>query len=138
MRRLLSLVVLALLVLPAWDAASAASRHLELWSRLRARGRVPPDSGWDREFRALLPYLPSAQPVGLVQVFPGSNTATRERHYYFLQYALAPRLVLPGAEQEFVVVQGSAADAAGAVDAATFTLIRRFGDDFALYRRTMR
>jgi len=137
-RRLLTLISLALLVLPARDVASAASRNYELWSRMRARGRVPPDSGWDREYRALLSYLPESQPIALVQAFPGSNTATRERHYYFLQYALSPRLVLPGADQEFVVVQGAPAPAAAAVDPARLTLIRRFGDDFALYRRTAR
>ena len=138
MRRLLLLLSLALLALPAKDAASAASRNYELWSRMRARGRTAPDSGWDREYRALLPYLPAADPIGLIQAMPGSSTATRERHYYFLQYALAPLLVLPGADQEFVVVQGTAADAAASVDPALFSLIRRFGDDFALYRRIAR
>ena len=138
MRRLLSLIPLALLLLPIADAATAASRNNDLWSRMRARGRVPPDSGWDREYRALLPYLPAAQPIGLVQALPGANTATRERHYYFLQYAISPRLVTPGADQEFVVVQGGAADAAAAVDPVVFLLVRRFGDDFALYRRIAR
>ena len=138
MRRLLALLSLALLALPARDAASAASRNYDLWSRMKARGRVAPDSGWDREYRALLPYLPASQPIGLIQAFPGSTIATRERHYYFLQYALSPKLVLPGADQEFVVVQGAPAHAATAIDPATFTLIRRFGDDFALYRRTGR
>jgi hypothetical protein len=135
-RRLFTLIALALLALPIRDAAAAASRNYDLWSRMRARGRVAPDSGWDREYRALLPYLPASQPIGLVQAFPGANTATRERHYYVLQYALAPRLIRPGVDQEFVVVQGAAENAATALDAATFTLIRRFGDDFALYRRT--
>jgi hypothetical protein len=137
-RRLLTLLSLALLALPAGDAASAASRNYELWARMRARGRVPPDSGWDREYRALMPYLPASESIGLVQAFPGSSTATRERHYYFLQYSLAPRLVMPGVDHEFVVVQGAPADAAAAIDAAAFTLVRRFGEDFALYRRTTR
>ena len=137
MRRLLTLISLALLALPAKDAWSAASRNYDLWSRMRARGRVAPDSGWDREYRALLPYLPATDPIGLVQALPGS-IATRERHYYFLQYALAPRLVRPGADQEFVVVQGTPANAAASVDPAVLTLIRRSGDDFALYRRIAR
>ena len=137
MRRIFTIVSLALLGLSAWDAVSAASRNRELWTRLRTRGRVPPDTGWDREYRALLPYLPPAEPIGLVQVLPGGITA-RERQYYFLQYAMAPRLVLPGVEQEFVVVQGAAADADIAIDPGTFTLVQRFGDDFALYRRIRR
>ena len=138
MRRLFTLLSLALLVLPAWDAASAASRNYDLWARMRARGRVPPDSGWDREYRALVPYLPPSAPIGLLQAFPGANTATRERHYYFLQYAMSPRLVHPGADHEFVVLQGTAVNAATAIDSARFTLVRRFGDDFALYRRIAR
>lgn len=137
MRRFFTLVSLALLGLSALDAASAASPRAELWSRLRARGRVAPDIGWDLEYRALLPHLPPTDPVGLVQVLPGGTTA-RERQYYFLQYAIAPRLVIPGVEQEFVVVQGAAADADGAIDQGAFTLVRRFGEDFALYRRTRR
>ena len=138
MRRLLTLLSLALLVLPARDAANAASRNYDLWSRMRARGRIAPDTGWDHAYRALVPYLPASAPVGLVQAFPGSNVTSRERHYYFLQYAIAPRLVLPGVDQGFVVVQGAAKDAASAIDAATFTLVQRFGDDFALYRRNAR
>lgn len=137
MRRLAPVIPLALLILPLWDAAAGALRNLELWSRLRNRGRIAPDTGWDREYRALVPHLPPAAAVGLVQALPG-DTTTRERHYYFLQYALAPRLVIPGVDQEFVVVQGAASDAERVVDAATFTLVRRFGDDFALYRRTRR
>jgi hypothetical protein len=137
-RRLFTLIALALLVLPAKDAWSAAARNYELWSRLRVRGRVAPDSGWDQEYRALLPYLPATDPIGLIQALPGSSITTRERHYYFLQYALAPRLVRPGADQEFVVVQGAPADAAASVDPAILTPIRRFGDDFALYRRISR
>jgi hypothetical protein len=133
-RRLFTLISLALLCLPLSDAAGAASRNAALWSRLRARGRIAPDSGWDREYRALVPYLPPAAAVGLVQALPG-DTTIRERHYYFLQYALAPRLVIPGTDQEFVVVQGSAAGAERAIDGTTFALIHRFGDDFALYRR---
>lgn len=138
MRRLLAFLPLALLVLPIADAASAASRNYDLWSRMRARGRVPPDAGWDREYRALLPYLPPSQPIGLLQALPGANTATRERHYYFLQYAISPRLVIPGTDQAFVVVQGGPVDAAAAVDPAVLRLVRRFGDDFALYRRIAR
>jgi hypothetical protein len=136
-RRLLTLLSFALLLPSAWDAVAAASRNAALWSRLRTRGGVAPDTGWDREYRALLPYLPPSDPIGLVQRAP-AGTPTHERQYYFLQYAVAPRLVMPGAAAEFVVVHAAPAAAGGLIDQAAFTLIERFGDDFALYRRTRR
>ena len=137
MRRLLTLLSFALLLPSAWDAASAASRSSALWSRLRTRGGVAPDTGWDREYRALRIHLPPSDPVGLVQLAP-EGTPARERQYYFLQYALAPRLVLPGAAETFVVVHAPAATAGTLIDQAAFTLVDRVGDDFALYRRTRR
>lgn len=137
MRRLLTLLSFAPLLLSAWDAAFAASRNTERWSRLRTRGHVAPDTGWDREYRALLPYLPASAPIGLVQVLP-EGTPARERQYYFLQYAVAPRLVMPGAGEEFVVAHASSTAAASVIDETAFTLVHRFGDDFALYRRTRR
>jgi hypothetical protein len=60
-RRVLTGLVVALLLLPVWDAAISARRNHELWSRLRARGRVPPDTGWDRAYRAHVAYLPTAR-----------------------------------------------------------------------------
>lgn len=134
---MLTVLSLALLIPSAWDSASAASKNFTLWSRMRARGRTPPDTGWDREYRALLPYLPPTGAVGFVHPLP-EGTLARERQYFFLQYALSPHLVQPGITETFVVVHAPPASAEGLVDPAVLTLVHRFGDDFALYRRTDR
>ncbi len=135
MRRILTVVTFPILLLSAWDCVSMARANLQLWSRLRQRHREAPDVGWDRFYSGLVPYLPSRGGVGLVQAAaPGSTP--RQRQLYFLQYALAPRLVMPGADEEFVIVYGPPAARASLIDPAKFTLIRPFEDEFALYRRT--
>jgi hypothetical protein len=135
MRRALTILALPILLLSAWDCVPRARDHVQLWSRLRQRQRVAPDAGWDRFYAGLIPYLPSRGPVGLVQVAqPG--TPLHGRQYFFLQYALAPRLVMPGADEEFVVAYGPPAAQASLLDASKFTLVKAFEDEFALYRRT--
>jgi hypothetical protein len=137
MRRALTVLVFPLLLLSAWDCVPSARDQARLWSRLRQRQRPAPDVGWDRFYSELVAYLPARGRVGLVQVAP-EGTPARERQYYFLQYALAPRLVMPGADEEFVVAYGPAATRASLLDATRFTLVRPFEDEFALYRRTRR
>ena len=135
MRRLLTILTLPLLLLSAWDAVPMARANLQLWSRLRQRHREPPDTGWDRFYAEMIPYLPARGRVGLVQAAtPG--TPVQQRQYYFLQYALAPRLVMPGADEEFVIVYGPPAARASLLDPTKFALVKPFEDDFALYRRT--
>ena len=137
MRRALIVLAVPILLLSAWDCLPRARDHVQLWSRMRQRHRVAPDTGWDRFYAELVPYLPARGRVGLVQVAqPG--TPVRERQYYFLQYALAPRLVMPGAvsDEEFVVAYGTPAAQASLLDATKFSLVKPFEDEFALYRRT--
>ena len=135
MRRFLTVLTLPILLLSAWDCIPMARANLQLWSRMRQRHRDAPDVGWDRFYAELFPYLPARGRVGLVQVAAPGSTA-RQRQQYFLQYALAPRLVMPGADEEFVIAYGPPASRASLVDPAKFTLVRLFGDEFALYRRT--
>jgi hypothetical protein len=135
MRRVLTVLVLPVLLLSAWDCIPRARDHFQLWSRLRQRQRVAPDTGWDRFYAGLVPYLPSRGGVGLVQVaLPG--TPLHGRQYFFLQYSLAPRLVMPGAGEEFVVAYGPPAARASLLDPTKFALVKPFEDEFALYRRT--
>jgi hypothetical protein len=138
MRRFLTILTLPILLLSAWDSVLLARGNLQLWSRMRQRHRGAPDVGWDRFYAGLLPYLPTRGRVGLVQVAaPGS--IPRQRQQYYLQYALAPRLVMPGApgeNEEFVIVYGPPAARTALLDPSKFTLVRLFEDEFALYRRT--
>ena len=135
MRRALIVLAFPLLFLSAWDCVSKARDQVQLWSRLRQRQRVAPDTGWDRFYSGLALYLPTRGRVGLVQVAqPG--TPVHGRQYFFLQYALAPRLVMPGADEEFVVAYGPPAARESLLDTSKFTLVKLFEDEFALYRRT--
>lgn len=134
MRRLAAFLILPLLLLPAWDCIAPARANAQLWSRLQQRQRQASDIVWDRIYSQLALHLPAAGRVGLVQVSaPGS--VARQREQYFLQYALAPRLVMPGADEDFVIVHGPAAAGAALVDPSKFALAQRVDDDVALYRR---
>lgn len=135
MRRLLTVLTLPILLLSAWDCVPMARANLQLWSRLRQRHRDAPDVSWDRFYAELVPYLPTRGRVGLVQAAAVGSTA-QQRQRYFLQYALAPRLVMPGTDEEFVIAYGPPESQASLVDHAKFRLVRLFEDEFALYRRT--
>ena len=137
MRRVAAFLVLPLLLLSAWDCIRPARANTQLWSRLQQRQRDAGDIVWDRIYSQLALHLPATGRVGLLQVSAIGSTA-QQRERYFLQYALAPRLVMPGADEEFVIVHGPAAAAAALVDGSRFALARRFDDDVALYRRTRR
>ncbi len=134
MRRALTILTLPILLLSAWDCVPRARANLQLWSRLRQRHRDAPDVGWDKFYAELIPYLPANGRVGLVQVL-AEGTTGHERQYYFLQYALAPRLVMGGADEEFVIAYGPTAARDTLIDPSKFALVRPFENEFALYRR---
>jgi hypothetical protein len=133
-RRALTLLAFIPLLWSASDTITPVRRNYDSWARLRSRQRPAPDVGWDRFYGGLAPLLPPGQPVGLVLAQP-AGTPAHERQYYFLQYALTPRLVLPGTDHEFVIVYGPAAAAPSLIDTSRFTQVRAFEDEFALYRR---
>lgn len=137
MRRALTILTLPLLLLSASDSVLKTRERLQLWSRLRDRHREAPDTGWDRYYAGMIPYLPARGRVGLVQV-KAQGTIAQQREYFFLQYALAPRLVIPGADEEFVIAYGPPAAQLTLLDPSTFALVKPFDDDFALYRRMRR
>jgi hypothetical protein len=135
MRRAGSLLVLLLLLLPAWDSLPPARSTFQLWTKLRARHRDAPDTVWDRYYSQLTEHLPAKGRVGLVQVLtPG--TPAQQHEYYTLQYALAPRILMPGSTEEYVVACGPAATLSTLLDASKFVVVKRFEDDFTLFRRT--
>ena len=135
MRRALTILTLPILLLSAWDCVPKARDGLQLWSRLRQRHRDAPDTAWDRFYSGMAPYLPARGRVGLVQAAT-AGTPAQQRQYYFLQYALAPRLVMPGAGEEFVIAYGPSATRSTLFDSSKFALVNTFEDEFALYRRT--
>jgi hypothetical protein len=136
-RRALTILTLPILLLSAWDAVPKTRERLQLWSRLRERHRQAPDTRWDRYYAGMIPYLPPRGQVGLVQT-EAQGTIAQQRQYFFLQYALAPRLIMPGAGEEFVIAYGPRAAQPALLDVSQFSLIKSFDDDFALYRRNSR
>ncbi len=137
MRRALTVLTLPLLLLSAWDCLPKARESLQLWSRLRQRHRDPPDVNWDTFYSQLTPLLPARVRVGLVQA-AAPDTPAWARQYYYIQYALAPRLVVPGATEDFVIAYGPPAAWTSLLDASAFSLVKSFEGEFALYRRTPR
>ena len=79
-------------------------------------------------------YLPLPGRVGIVQSAP-PGTPAQQREYYFLRYALAPRLIVPGTDEEFVIMCGPASAAGSLLDLSRFVAVRQFDSDFTLYRR---
>jgi hypothetical protein len=134
-RRALTLLTLPILLLSAWDSVPKTRERLALWSRMREHHRVAPDAAWDGVYAGMIPYLPPRGRVGLVQVLP-QGTLPQQRQYFFLQYALAPRLLIPGADEEFVIAYGPAAAHSSLLDTTKFSLVKPFDDEFAVYRRT--
>ena len=139
MRRILTVLTFPVLFVSAWDCVPATTVNLQRWTRLRERGRVAPDTDWDRAYAGIDVHLPPRARVGLVQA-ETLATPAGQRQYYFLQYALAPRLVMPGANEEnaeFVIAYGPREALPSLLDPAAFVPVRAF-EDFALYRRSRR
>jgi hypothetical protein len=134
MRRSATLLVMALLALPAWDCLAPIRINASRVQRLRERHRDAPDTGWDHHYAELVPYLPETGRIGLVQAAP-MGTRAEQREYYFLQYALAPRLIVPGAAAEYVIACAPRAALPGLLDLSRFALVRAVDDEFGLYRR---
>ncbi len=134
MKRGATLLVMALLALPGWDCLAPTRINASRVQRLRERHREAPDTGWDHHYAQLVPYLPETGRIGLVQAAP-MGTPAEQREYFFIQYALAPRLVVPGAAEEFVIASAPRAALPGLLDLSRFTLVRAVDDEFGLYRR---
>jgi len=138
MRRAASILLFVLVVLPLSDAVHLTRTRLELWGKLRSRHRIAPDAEWDRYYGQLKLYLPATGRVGLVQA-AAPGTIGQAREFYFLQYALAPRLILSeNASEEFVIACGPRAVMGTLVDLSKVVAVKQFEDDFTLYRRVAR
>ena len=105
--------------------------NLHIWQRLRAANRISPDIERDEYYRGLVPYLPVQGPIGLQNIGPPDDGRLRFR----LQYALAPRRIVPSALLEFTIERGPAASAASLAWDPAFALVTDRGDDLRLFRR---
>lgn len=135
-RPFLRWLFLALLAVPASQAAGRTLWNLHLWQRLRTEAREAPQGALDRYLRRLEPALPASGRIGLVQTgSPSPADATRT--HYLLQYALAPRLIVPDACCEFLIEYGPAAPSPAQMDRA-YALVASAGPDLRLFRRMPR
>jgi hypothetical protein len=134
-RRLAGTLVSLLLLYPAADSVRLTRWNIHLWQRLRSHKETP-QATFDRYLRAVEAYVPANGTIGLVFVGPPQYEADRIR--YFLQYALAPRQIVPSADCAFVVVYGPVSDEDPFFDAAAFQLIKAVGDDLRVFRRVVR
>ena len=126
--------VLLLLYLPASDMVPIAQWNLHTWGRLRERHRDAPDTGQDRANQALASVLPATGVVGFLNASTGDATRAR----YFLQYSLAPRLLVPSIDQEFVIEYGVPSATTGLSRDARFALVKEFAQDLRVFRRISR
>jgi len=127
-----SFAVLLVLVLPCASLIPSMRWNLHVLGRLRAVERAAPDSDTDRIYRSLIPHLPETGPIAFDA--PKSMSATdASRTLYFLQYSLAPRMVLPFSDSPWVIAVG-APDAA-LRDDRRYALVADTGTDVRLFHR---
>ena len=134
MRRATSILLLALLVLPLRDGLPFARVRLQSWEKLRARHREAPDSGWDRSYGELGLY-PAAARTRRHRSERSARDARAAARVLLPSYTLAPRLIVPGTDEEFVIMCGPASAAGSLLDLSRFVAVRQFDSDFTLYRR---
>lgn len=126
--------MLGALVLPARDQWRAGAFAWQTWNRLHAAGRISPASELDQRLAQLRAALAQSRVAGLV-LSTEFNELDVSRLKYQTQYALAPTIVLPGTDAEFVVVIGRRGAATAEPDAAAFELQQSFDEYLRLYRR---
>lgn len=126
--------ILLLLFLPTSDMFAVAQWNLHTWGRLRQLARAAPDTARDLANRELASVLPTTGLVGFLNVSDGDATPV----WYFLQYSLAPRTVVPSIDQEFVIEYGIPTRTTGLGGDARFALVKAFAADLRVFRRISR
>jgi len=126
--------VLLLLGLPTSDLLRVAQWNLHIWGRLRQLARDAPGTSQDRLNQELASYLPPTGIIGFLNVSGGDA----RRAWFFLQYSLAPRTLVPSIDQEFVIEYGVSPGANGLGRDAHFALVKAFADDLRVFRRISR
>ena len=118
----------ALAVLPITTANVAE------WQLRRKAGRVSPDTAQYDQYVGLRILLPQSGPIGFRSVEDGD----RSRRLFFLQYSLAPRLVVDSSATDFVIESGPASGAGSLSADANFELRAIVDDELRVFRRVSR
>jgi hypothetical protein len=125
-----------------WPAATVyhdTAWAMHVWTRLRQTHRAAPDSADDATNRALIPYLPREGPIGFSVASVGARpSADQLRIEQFLQYSLAPRLLVLSTNQAFVLEYVAPDASVSLAHDPTFALVASSGDRLRLFRRVRR
>ena len=103
------------------------------------RGEGDPIDPLDRQYQALTPWLPAHGTIGYLPPLSGELYGG----LFVAEYALAPRIVVPGTGAEFVIVPAEATPSSHPVTASVsedprlegFRLYRAFDTGARIYRR---
>jgi hypothetical protein len=127
-------VVLLLLLLPASDLLPLTRWNWHLWTRLREAGRETPDSGVDRFNQQLAMYMPMHGAIGFVSTDPPQSPDV-SRVYGFLQYSLAPRLLVRSSDFPLVILYSPGSADPALLHDPQFTLVATPGNGLFVLRR---
>lgn len=130
-RAVVTSLIACALVMPASSTWERARVNLSRAARLRAADRIPPDDDTDRVYQRLAAALPPRGNVGVNVLDPRDDGRVRFR----LQYALAPRHIVAGAGQSFVIESGPRDHAASLAHDTAFELVAASDDDVRVFRR---
>jgi hypothetical protein len=136
-----AIVVLATTSL-SWPAAAAyrdTVRAAHAWAQLRHAHRDAADSVDDATNRALISYLPRDGVIGFsVASVSAMSPADRLRVEQFLQYSLAPRVLVLSTDQTFVIEYVTPDARVSLADDPAFALVASSDDRLRLFRRLAR
>jgi hypothetical protein len=133
-RVVLGFLAALLLILPAWSTLPITQLNLNRWQRLRNAGRIAPDSDFDKAFRQLRSFIPQSGLIG----YRNAGPADDHRLLYFLQYSLAPRLIVESSEFEFVIEGGPVGSATSLTHDARFQIVAEPFEQLRIFRKVVR
>jgi hypothetical protein len=137
MRAAAAPLVLLLLGFPAYELVTALRQAVSAVRPLRQMGLPAPDAATDRAYETLAASLPPAGRIGFVRE-PMGPAADFAASVMFLQYSLAPRLVVASWEPDVVLVQGDTTKLAATLQQHSLEMTHDLGGGWRVFRRTHR